>query len=76
MPKARKPYCRGRVTTVDPLVLTSLNLAIFILKLLNTFVSKQTTLMRRSNVLSLPLQLVFPAQRLQTATVCKAEKPH
>jgi hypothetical protein len=32
------------------------------LKILNTFFTKQAPLMRRSTVLSLPPQLVFPAQ--------------
>jgi len=50
----------GRLSTVDLLALTSLDQLISILKILFTFVAKQATLMRRSTVLSLPLQLVFP----------------
>jgi len=55
-----KPYCKGRFSTVD-LVLTSLDELHFILKILFTYVTKQATLMWRSTVLSLSLQLVFPA---------------
>jgi hypothetical protein len=58
--EAGDPYCRGRLSMVDLLVLTSLDQLIFVLKILFTLVSKQATLMRRSAVLSLPLQLVFP----------------
>ncbi len=47
--------------TVDLLVLTSLVQLIFILKILFTYFTKQVTLMRRSTVLNLPLQLVFLA---------------
>ncbi len=42
-----------------PLVLTSLDQLIFTLNILFTFVTKQTTSMRRSAVLSLPLYLMF-----------------
>ncbi len=45
---------------VDVLVLTILDLVLYILKLLLTFFTKQATLMRRSTVLSISLQLVFP----------------
>jgi hypothetical protein len=45
---------------VDLLVLTSLDQILLILKTLLTFKAKQTTLMRRPIVLSLPPQLVFP----------------
>ncbi len=45
---------------VDLPVLTRLIQLIFIMKMLFTFVTKQATLMRKSTVLSLPLQLVFP----------------
>jgi hypothetical protein len=45
-------------------VLTSLDQLIFKLKILLTLVTKQATLTRRSTVLSLPLQLVFPADTL------------
>jgi hypothetical protein len=40
-------------------VLTSLDMLIFILKILFTSVTKQATLMR-STALNIPLQLVFP----------------
>ncbi len=45
---------------VDLLVLTSLNQLIFKLKKIFTFVAKQATLVRRSTVLTLPLQLLIP----------------
>jgi hypothetical protein len=47
----------GRLSAIDLLVLTILLL--FILKRLFNYVTKQATLMRRSTVLSIPLQLVF-----------------
>ncbi len=50
----------GRLSMVDLLVITSLDQLIFIMKILFTFTTKQTTSMRRSIVLSLPPQLVFP----------------
>jgi len=46
--------------TVDLHILASLDQLIFVLKVLFTFFTKQATLMRRSTVLSLPPQLVFP----------------
>jgi len=58
-----KSYWGGRLSAVDLLVLTSLDQLIFILKILFSFLTKQATLMRRSTVLILPTQLVFPAQR-------------
>jgi hypothetical protein len=51
---------RGRLCTVDLLVVTSFDQLPFILKIF-TYVTKQATLMRRSIVLSIPFQLVFPA---------------
>ncbi len=58
--RAWKSYWRGRLGTVNLLVLTSLDQLLFKLKILWTFFTKQATLMRRSSVLSLPPQLVFP----------------
>jgi hypothetical protein len=56
-----EPLLVGKLSTVDLLVLTSLDQVIFIFKILFTYVTKQTTLLRRSIVQSpLPLQLVFP----------------
>jgi hypothetical protein len=51
----------GRISTVDLLVLTSLDQLIFILKILFSFLQNKLILTRRSTVLSLPPQLVFPA---------------
>ncbi len=48
-----------RLSTIDLLVLTILDRLLFILKRLFNYVTKQVTLMRRSIVLSIPLQLVF-----------------
>jgi hypothetical protein len=50
----------GRLSTVNLLVLTSLDQLIFIIKILFTFDTKQVILKRGSSVLSLPFQLVFP----------------
>jgi hypothetical protein len=58
--KARKPYGRGRLIRVDLLVLTSLDQLLSKLKILFTFVAKQTTLLRRSNVLSLSPSVRIP----------------
>ncbi len=56
---ARKSYCSGRLSTVDLLVLTSLDQLLFIMKILFTFITKQSTFIRRSAVLSLSPQLVL-----------------
>ncbi len=50
--KPRNPHWRGSLSTVDLLALTSFNQVIFIF----TFDTKQTTLIRKLTVLSLPLQ--------------------
>jgi len=55
----KEAILKGKGSTADLLVLTSLDVVLLKLKLLFTSVLKQATLMRRSNVLSLPLQLVF-----------------
>ncbi len=60
--KARNSYWRGRLRTVGLHVLTSLDQLIFTMKILCTFWAKQATLMRRSTVPSLPVQLVFPGE--------------
>jgi hypothetical protein len=57
---AGNSYQSGRHSTDDLLARSSLDLVIFISRILIPFVKKQATLMRRSTVLSLPLQLVFP----------------
>ncbi len=46
----------GRISTVDLLVLTSLDSLLLILKLILFRFYKPSTFMRRSTVLSLPLQ--------------------
>jgi hypothetical protein len=55
-----KSYRKGRLSTFDLLVLTSLDQLLFISKILFTLISKQATFIRRSTVLSLPSQLAFP----------------
>ncbi len=56
--EAGKPY--WRISTIDLLVLTSLDQLLFILKLYISIFTKQPILMRRSIVLSLPLQEEIP----------------
>ncbi len=58
---AEKPYWRGSISTVDLIVLTSLDQLLF--KLTPNFPSlqKQPILMRGSTVLKLPLRQEFPA---------------
>ncbi len=60
MARPGKSYRKGRLSTVDLLVLVSLNQLLSILKVLFTFFTKQPALMRRSIVQSLPPWLVFP----------------
>jgi hypothetical protein len=59
---------------VDLLVLTSLEELLFILKILLSFFTKQATLIRRSTVLSLLSQLIFPEESFlqQTLTLLSA----
>jgi hypothetical protein len=52
---AREGLLKGRLSTVDLLVHTSLDQLLLKLKTLFTLFVKQTILMRRSAVLSLPL---------------------
>jgi hypothetical protein len=58
----RIPFLRRKaLQSVVLLVLTTLDQLLFVLKMLFTFVTKQATSIRRSTVLSLPIQLVFPS---------------
>jgi hypothetical protein len=50
----------GRLSKIDLLVLVRLEELVCMLKIFFTFFVKYTTLMRRSIVLSLPIQIVFP----------------
>ncbi len=50
-----------KLSTVNLLVLTSLDQLIFILKILFTVVTRQADIKRRSTVPSLPFLLAFPA---------------
>jgi len=59
-----KSYWSRRLSTVDLLVLTSVDQLYFILKYNLPFFTKQATLMRRSTVLILPPHLVFPSLAL------------
>ncbi len=54
---------KGRLSTVDLLVLTSLDQLLLILKIIFILISK-AALFRRSTVLSLPPQLAFPGCNL------------
>jgi len=65
----REPFLRERLSTIDLIVSTSIDLQFLILQ--TFFFSKQATLIRRSTVLSLPLQLAFPglAYKLLNATL-------
>ncbi len=60
MEATREVLPKGRISTVDLLVLTSLNKLLLIMKILFMRFTKKTTLIRRSTVLGLPLQLAFP----------------
>jgi hypothetical protein len=55
--------------TVDLLVLTNLDQLLFIIKILFKCFIKQAALLRRLTVLSLPLQLVFPATSIHYSTI-------
>jgi hypothetical protein len=60
-----KPSWRGRLSTVDLLLLTSLDQLLFIAKILLTFVTKQATFLGRSTLLSLS---PFPRHVLSPCT--------
>ncbi len=60
--QTRDVLLRGRLCTVDLLVLTSLDQHSFIMKILFSSFTKQATLMRRSTVLRLSSGLVFRDQ--------------
>ncbi len=62
-------YRKGRLSTEDFPVLTSLDLLLLILKTLFTFFTKQVTLIRRLIVLSLPFQFVFPDINMSKFTI-------
>jgi len=66
---AREPLIKWKVCTVDLLVQISLPQLILILKISFTYFTKQATLMRRSNVLSLLLRLLFPGRALLRVAV-------
>jgi hypothetical protein len=53
-------YLRGKLSTVDLLVITSIDQLLSTLKKIFTFLTKQAILVRRPTVLRLPLQKVFP----------------
>jgi len=65
------PCWRGMLRTVDLLVPTSKDQLLFILKILFTFFTKQAMLMRRSTVLSLPVEIVFPVAS-RVAIFCRS----
>ena len=59
--KAGKTYCGGRLSTVDLLVLTSLDQVIFIFKILFSFFTKTSYLNELVNCAESSPQLVFLA---------------
>ncbi len=61
------PHCRGNISTVNLLVLTSSDQLHFLLKLY--FITKQPSLKRRSTVLCLPLQWGFPASSIKVSSI-------
>jgi hypothetical protein len=63
--QAGKSYRRGKFSTVDLLVETSLDQ--LYIEMSFTFFTKYATLMRRSTVLILSPQLVFPVQAFHLA---------
>ncbi len=69
-PQSGKPYWRGRISTVDLLVLISLD----VLLLIFTYITNQAFLIRRRTVLSLLHQLVFPAPILTARRDCAYNK--
>jgi hypothetical protein len=73
---AGKCYWRGRLSTVDLLVLTSLDQLSFISKILTNFFTKQATLIRKPVVLSLSRQLVFPAHSISSYHTMKERLLH
>jgi hypothetical protein len=60
MSQAGKSYSMERFSTFHLLELSSLDQLPLIMKILFTYFTKQAALMRRSTVLSLSLQSVFP----------------
>jgi hypothetical protein len=66
--KAREVLLKGRVSAVDLLILTSLDAA-FNIENIITICTEQATIMRRSTVLSPPLELVFPGQSFTFVSV-------
>jgi hypothetical protein len=64
------PYWRGRLSTVDLLVLSSLPAAFYHANIIYYF-TKLASLMRRSIILSFPLQLVLPGLKKVVVTWAK-----
>jgi len=57
---AWKSNGKGRLSTVDLLLIISLDRLVFVMKILFTFLQKQATSMRRSTVLSLSPSVSIP----------------
>ncbi len=70
-----KSYWTGRISTVDLLVLTCLNLHFLNWKYYLPFFSKQAALMRRPTVLSFPSTLVVSVQTQNQWHGCRAQNP-
>jgi hypothetical protein len=63
MSSTREPSLKGGLSTIDLLVLLSLDQLLFPIEYC-IFVANQATSMRRSTVLSFPFQLAFPVSTL------------
>ncbi len=70
LPRVVNPYWRKRMCTVDLLVRNSSDQLLFMPKLYFYSVTKQPILMRRSTVLSLPLQQGLHNPRVKHASSC------
>ncbi len=62
MTRTYEPLLKGRISTFDLVVLTRLDQLLSIFQTLFTFLQKQATIIRRSTLLSLSLQLAFLAE--------------
>ncbi len=68
-----KSYWRGGLSTVDLLVLTSLDSLLCFLKILLTFLYKKSFLVEEINCTEPSSQLVFPANRIISNLWCVAK---
>ncbi len=64
--KPGNPYWRGRISTVDLLILICSDQLQWVLNLYSSLFAKQAPWTRRSTVLSIPFQWGFPVQTIQS----------